>query len=139
MRIEDYAIIGDMHTVALVGLNGSIDWLCLPRLGSDACFASLLGIDDNGHWRLAPADADATVTRRYEDNTLILETEFGTATGRARVIDFMPVNRTDREVIRIVEGISGEVAMKMHTALHACARMTPYGLRSSSRAAGTKL
>jgi GH15 family glucan-1,4-alpha-glucosidase len=114
MKIEDYAIIGDMHTVALIGINGSIDWLCLPRLGSDACFAALVGIDDNGHWRIAPADGKASVRRRYEENTLILETEYGTETGRVRVTDFMPVNRKDREVIRIVEGVSGEVAMKMH-------------------------
>jgi GH15 family glucan-1,4-alpha-glucosidase len=114
MKIEDYAIIGDMHTAALIGINGSIDWLCMPRLGSDACFAALVGIDDNGHWRLAPADAKASVRRRYEENTLILETEYSTETGKVRVIDFMPVNRKDREVIRIVEGLSGEVAMKMH-------------------------
>jgi GH15 family glucan-1,4-alpha-glucosidase len=114
MRIEDYAVIGDMHTVALVGKNGSIDWLCLPRLGSDACFAALVGIDDNGHWRIAPSDPHASVSRSYEENTLVLQTEYATATGKVRVIDFMPVNRKDREVIRIVEGISGEVAMKMH-------------------------
>ena len=114
MRIEDYAIIGDMHTIALVGINGSIDWLCFPRLGSEACFAALLGIDDNGHWRLAPADAKATAKRRYQGDTLILESEYETKTGKARVVDFMPVNSRDRAVVRIVEGIAGEVAMKMH-------------------------
>ncbi len=113
MKIEDYAVIGDMHTAALVGRNGSIDWLCLPNFGSNACFAALLGIADNGHWKLAPADEKASVARSYLENTLILETVYGTETGRVRVIDFMPVNRREREVIRIVEGIEGEVAMAL--------------------------
>ncbi len=113
MKIEDYAVIGDMHTAALVGRNGSIDWLCLPKFGSDACFAALLGLPDNGHWKLAAADENASVKRSYLENTLILETVYTTGTGRARVIDFMPVNRSEREVIRIVEGLEGEVAMAM--------------------------
>ena len=113
MKIEDYAVIGDMHTAALVGANGSIDWLCLPKFGSDACFAALLGIPDNGHWRIAPSDEKATMRRAYLENTLVLETEYTTASGTAKVIDFMPVNRREREVVRIVEGVSGEVAMAM--------------------------
>ncbi len=113
MKIEDYAVIGDMHTAALVGRNGSIDWLCLPNFGSHACFAALLGLDDNGHWKLAAADENASVKRGYLENTLILETVYATGTGRARVIDFMPVNRREREVIRIVEGIEGDVAMAL--------------------------
>ncbi|HEY1763901.1 MAG TPA: glycoside hydrolase family 15 protein [Opitutaceae bacterium] len=113
MKIEDYAVIGDMHTAALVGANGSIDWLCLPKFGSDACFAALLGIPDNGHWRIAPKDEKATIKRAYLENTLVLETEYTTESGTAKVIDFMPVDRRDREVIRIVEGVSGEVAMAM--------------------------
>jgi GH15 family glucan-1,4-alpha-glucosidase len=113
MKIEDYAVIGDMHTVALVGLNGSIDWLCLPQFSSDACFAALLGIENNGCWSLRPADAMFTTKRAYKGNTLILETDYSTSTGVARVTDFMPLNGRDREVIRIVEGISGEVAMAM--------------------------
>jgi GH15 family glucan-1,4-alpha-glucosidase len=113
MKIEDYAVIGDMHTAALVGRNGSIDWLCLPKFGSDACFAALLGIPDNGHWRIAPEDPKAGVKRSYLENTLVLETEYATETGTARVIDFMPVNRREREVVRIVEGLAGEVAMAM--------------------------
>jgi GH15 family glucan-1,4-alpha-glucosidase len=113
MKIEDYAVIGDMHTAALVGLNGSIDWLCLPNFGSDACFAALLGIPDNGHWRIAAEDPKAVVKRGYLENTLVLETEYATATGTVRVIDFMPVHRRDREVVRIVEGLAGEVTMTM--------------------------
>jgi GH15 family glucan-1,4-alpha-glucosidase len=113
MKIEDYGIIGDMHTAALVGANGSIDWLCLPRFGSEACFAALLGSKDNGCWKLAPADSNAAVKRRYQDDTLILETEYTTKTGSARVIDFMPIDGRIRQVVRIVEGIAGEVAMHM--------------------------
>jgi GH15 family glucan-1,4-alpha-glucosidase len=113
LKIEDYAVIGDMHTAALVGRNGSIDWLCLPNFGSHACFAALLGLADNGHWKLAAADENASVKRGYLENTLILETVYATGTGRARVIDFMPVNRREREVIRIVEGIEGDMAMAL--------------------------
>ncbi len=113
MKIEDYGVIGDMHTLALVGRNGSIDWLCLPRFGDEACFAALLGQKGNGFWQICP-DEPITGTRRcYRENTLILETEFTTATGVARVIDFMPVVGESRDVVRIVEGLSGEVAMKM--------------------------
>jgi GH15 family glucan-1,4-alpha-glucosidase len=100
-----------MHTVALVGINGSIDWLCLPQFGSDACFASLLGIEGNGFWRICAADGQAERKRRYIDDTLILETEFKTSAGRARLIDFMPIGSSQREIIRIVEGVEGEVAM----------------------------
>jgi GH15 family glucan-1,4-alpha-glucosidase len=117
MKIEDYAVIGDMHTAALVGANGSIDWLCLPKFGSDACFAALLGIPDNGHWRIAPTDEKAAMKRAYIENTLVLETEYTTESGTAKVIDFMPVNRRDREVVRIVEGVSGEVTMAMRMVL----------------------
>ena len=113
--IEDYAIIGDMQSAALVGRDGSIDWLCLPRFDSPACFAALLGTERNGHWRIAPAGAGAgapTVTRRYQGDTLILETDWRTATGRARVIDFMPPRDSKPPVIvRIVEGVTGSVEM----------------------------
>src|SRR5690348_15243733 len=80
-RIEDYAMIGDCQTAALVARNGSIDWLCWPRFDSAACFAALLGSDDNGRWRISPADPEAKVRRRYRDGTLILETEFETSSG----------------------------------------------------------
>src|ERR1051326_479739 len=90
MRIEDYALIGDLGTAALVGKNGSIDWLCWPRIDSDACMAALLGNAENGRWRVAPKDEHARVTRRYRDCTLILETRFETSEGAATLIDFMP-------------------------------------------------
>ena len=88
-RIEDYAIIGDMQSAALVCTDGSIDWLCLPRFDSPACFAALLGDDGNGNWRIAPA-AGGEATRQYQGDTLILQTEWQTGTGTVRVIDFMP-------------------------------------------------
>lgn len=114
LRIEDYALIGDTHTAALVGNNGSIDWLCLPRFDSQACFAALLGDDENGHWRIAPVEP-ATVRRRYRPGTLILETEFTTASGTVTLIDFMPICReNDRsDVVRIVRGDRGSVQMAM--------------------------
>src|SRR5690349_9558095 len=91
-RIEDYALIGDCETAALVSRDGSIDWLCWPRFDSGACFAALLGTPENGRWRLAPADERARSTRRYRGDTLILETDFETADGGAvTVIDFMPL------------------------------------------------
>ena len=113
MKIEDYGVIGDMHTMALVGINGSIDWLCMPRFGSDACFAALLGEEGNGCWKIAPALEARQTRRTYRNNTLILETEFVTETGVARLIDFMPVGGASRNVVRVVEGVSGEVAMQM--------------------------
>src|SRR6185312_1672725 len=111
-KIEDYGIIGDMHTVALVGINGSLDWLCVPRFGSDACFAALLGNDDNGHWKICPEGKTVSSRRQYRDSTLILETEFTTETGTVRLVDFMPVDGPTRDVVRIVEGVKGEVGMK---------------------------
>jgi GH15 family glucan-1,4-alpha-glucosidase len=111
-RIEDYALIGDLQTAALISKQGSIDWLCFPRFDSEACFAALLGTDENGHWRIAPRDADAVSGRHYRDDTLILETEWSTATGSVRVIDFMPPRDAAPDVVRIVEGISGTVEMR---------------------------
>jgi GH15 family glucan-1,4-alpha-glucosidase len=113
MKIEQYAIIGDMHTVALVGTDGSIDWLCLPKFGSNACFAALLGIEDNGYWRISTTDPNPAVKRSYRGDTLVLETEYTTTTGRAKVIDFMPVQSRERRVVRIVEGVEGQVEMHM--------------------------
>src|SRR5438477_13085681 len=103
-RIEDYAIVGDTRTVGLVGRDGSIDWLCLPQIDSAACFAALLGSDENGRWRIAPTGEVRRARRRYLGDTLVLETEFETATGRASVIDFMPlaVYGVHAEVVRIV-------------------------------------
>lgn len=114
LRIEDYGLIGDCHTGALVGRNGSIDWLCLPRFDSGACFAALLGTVENGRWLLSPKESDCKVTRRYLPDTLILETEFETSEGGAiRITDFMPVNSKAVDLVRIVEGIRGEVPMQM--------------------------
>ncbi|HEV8233508.1 MAG TPA: trehalase-like domain-containing protein, partial [Gemmatimonadaceae bacterium] len=111
-RIEDYAIIGDCETAALVSRAGSIDWLCWPRFDSPACFAALLGGTDHGRWRVAPTDANARVTRRYRGETLILETEFETAEGSVVVIDFMPLRDGKSNVVRTVVGKRGRVAME---------------------------
>jgi GH15 family glucan-1,4-alpha-glucosidase len=113
MRIEDYALIGDLQTAALVGRNGSIDWLCLPRFDWGACFAALLGDERNGRWLIAPAGEVKRTERRYREDTLVLETEFETAEGTARVVDFMPPRGEDPDVVRVVEGIDGRVRMRM--------------------------
>ncbi len=114
MRIEDYGFIGNMRTCAIVGRNGSIDWLCLPRFDSNACMAALLGEEKNGCWRIAPSDPEAGMGKqRYREDTLILETEFRTKTGVVKVIDCMPPHAKFREVVRIVEGVSGSVDMTM--------------------------
>jgi GH15 family glucan-1,4-alpha-glucosidase len=108
-RIEDYAMLGNCRSAALVARNGSIDWLCLPRFDSASCFAALIGEEGNGRWSIAPADPDAVTKRRYIDGSLVLETEWSTATGRARVIDFMPFMGDQVGVTRIVEGLEGRV------------------------------
>ncbi|MGY4411812.1 GH15 family glucan-1,4-alpha-glucosidase [Bradyrhizobium sp. LB7.1] len=100
-RIEDYALIGDCETGALVGRDGSIDWLCFPRFDSDSCFGRLLGDEKNGYWSLRPVDG-YTNERRYLPGTLILETVFATETGRARLVDFMPPKTGVSKVVRIV-------------------------------------
>jgi GH15 family glucan-1,4-alpha-glucosidase len=112
-RIEDYAIIGDLHTAALIARDGSIEWLCLPRFDSAACFAALLADDDAGFWRIAPTDAGACDRRRYRDHTLILESEWDTPGGTVRVTDTMPPRDGAADVVRVVEGISGTVEMTM--------------------------
>ncbi|MGW1379165.1 glycoside hydrolase family 15 protein [Streptomyces sp. NPDC002446] len=110
-RIEDYALIGDLQTAALVGRDGSIDWLCLPRFDSAACFAALLGGKDNGHWRLSPQSPEARAERSYRGDSLILDTVWHTPTGRVRVTDFMPQRDRAPDVVRIVEGLGGSVEM----------------------------
>jgi GH15 family glucan-1,4-alpha-glucosidase len=110
--LEDYAIIGDTHTVALVGRNGSIDWLCLPRFDSDACFAKLLGTEENGFWQLAPVDGEGSVERFYQDDTLVLVTEYATESGRVRVTDFMPIRSHQASIVRIVTGLTGTIRMR---------------------------
>jgi GH15 family glucan-1,4-alpha-glucosidase len=124
LRIEEYAIVGDTETVALVGTNGAIDWLCLPRFDSAACFAALLGDEHNGRWQIAPAVPTTRVERHYRPGTLILETEFETADGLVRVVDLMPPRDGYPDVVRIVQGLRGRVPMQL--------RLTPrfgYGQR----------
>jgi GH15 family glucan-1,4-alpha-glucosidase len=112
-RIEDYALIGDCQTAALVGRDASIDWLCLPRFDSPACFAALLGGRDHGRWQIAPSNQVHSSRRQYLGQTLVLETEFTTDTGVVAVIDFMPIRDKIPDVVRIVEGRRGTVPMKM--------------------------
>jgi GH15 family glucan-1,4-alpha-glucosidase len=116
-RIEDYAIVGDCESAALVARDGSIDWLCWPRFDSDACLAALLGEREHGRWRIAPADEHARVTRRYLDGTLILETRFETHDGAVRIVDFMPLRDGTSDLVRIVEGERGSVDMRFDLVL----------------------
>ncbi|MEU1312028.1 glycoside hydrolase family 15 protein [Streptomyces cinnamoneus] len=109
--IEDYALIGDLQTAALVGRDGSIDWLCLPRFDSPACFAALLGDDDNGHWRLAPTGAASCTRRAYREDSLVLDSVWETDTGTVKVTDFMPQRDRAPDLVRVVEGVSGSVDM----------------------------
>jgi GH15 family glucan-1,4-alpha-glucosidase len=112
VKISDYALIGDCASAALVGLDGAIDWLCWPRFDSGACFARLLGNEDNGQWRLAPADPFRS-RRRYRGDTMVLETEFHTSGGTFAVIDFMPISPACASVVRIVEGREGVADVRM--------------------------
>lgn len=111
-RIEDYAVIGDCETAALVSREGSIDWLCWPRFDAPACFAALLGTPKNGRWLLAPCDGATKITRRYRGDTLILETDFETPGGAVTVIDFMPMHDETSNIVRTVVGKRGRVAMQ---------------------------
>jgi GH15 family glucan-1,4-alpha-glucosidase len=113
LPIEDYGLIGDTQTAALVGRDGSIDWLCMPRFDSGAFFAALLGSPRHGRWLVAPKGQARPAGRRYQDGTLILETDFETDEGSVRLIDFMPPRQRDPDVVRIVEGLSGRVEMRM--------------------------
>jgi GH15 family glucan-1,4-alpha-glucosidase len=118
LRIEDYALIGDMQTAALVGRNGAVDWLCFPRFDSPSCFSALLGNETHGRWLLAPNGEVRTQTRRYRPGTLVLETDFETAEGSVRVIDFMPRRGNGPpRLMRVVEGLSGRVPMRLELAL----------------------
>lgn len=113
LRIEDYGLIGDTQTAGLVGKDGSIDWLCLPRFDSAALFSALLGDESNGHWRIAPEGEVRRVNRCYREGTLVLETEFECAEGTVRVIDFMPPRDRAPDLMRIVEGVRGKVPMEL--------------------------
>ena len=112
-KIEDYALIGDTHTAALISREGSLDWLCLPRFDSPACFAALLGTPEHGRWLITPRENSTTIRRRYRGDTLVLETCFDTPTGTAMVVDFMPPRDRDINVVRIIVGVKGTVRMKM--------------------------
>ena len=112
-RIEDYGLIGDCETAALVGRDGSIDWLCWPAFDSDACFAALLGTRKNGRWLIGPRDEGTQISRRYWDDTLILETRFETKNGAVAIIDFMPPRGVASDIVRLVRGIKGSVSMRM--------------------------
>lgn len=112
-RIEDYALIGDCETAALVGRNGSIDWLCWPAFDSDACFAAILGTHRNGRWLIAPSEDVTKTSRRYLADTLILETRFETKSGTVALIDFMPPRGKASDIVRLVRGLTGTVKMRM--------------------------
>jgi GH15 family glucan-1,4-alpha-glucosidase len=114
-RIEDYAIVGDLQTVALIGRSGSVDWLCFPRFDSGSVFSALLGSSEHGRWLIAPASGSHATEWRYREDTLILESEWQTDTGRVRMIDFMPQRETKPDIVRIVECLEGHV--EMHTEL----------------------
>src|ERR671939_291025 len=111
--LEEYALIGDCETAALVARNGSIDWLCVPRFDAGACFAALLGTPEHGRWQLTPASDRRATRRRYREGTLILETEFETSSGGVTLIDFMPLRGAAPTVVRTVAGRHGHVAMHM--------------------------
>jgi GH15 family glucan-1,4-alpha-glucosidase len=113
LPLEDYGLIGDTQTAALVGRDGSIDWLCLPRFDAGACFAALLGDRSHGRWLIGPEGGGRAVSRRYLDRSLVLAQEFETSSGRMRVIDFMPPRDREPDLVRIVEGVSGRVNVEM--------------------------
>jgi GH15 family glucan-1,4-alpha-glucosidase len=118
VKIEDYALVGDLQTSALVGRNGSVDWLCLPRFDSASCFSALLGEEEHGRWLIAPVGAVRGVERRYRDGTLILETDFETDDGAVRLIDFMPLrDGGEPQLMRVVQGLRGRVPMRMQLIL----------------------
>jgi GH15 family glucan-1,4-alpha-glucosidase len=117
LPLEAYALIGDTYSAALVGTDGSIDWLCWPRFDSDACFAALLGDERHGRWRISPTAPVRSVRRRYRPGTLVLETDFETAEGAVRLIDFMPPRNHAPDVVRIVQGLRGRVPLHMETSL----------------------
>ncbi|HMK63684.1 MAG TPA: glycoside hydrolase family 15 protein [Acidimicrobiales bacterium] len=133
LPIESYGIIGDTHSAALVGTDGSIDWLCLPRFDSPACFAKLLGDDANGFWRIAPVGEIRRTSRRYHGDSLVLETEFETSAGVVRLVDCMPLREDLPHVVRMVEGVAGDVAMRMQMAMRpGYGRVIPWVRRSGN-------
>src|SRR5215208_2536709 len=139
MLIEDYGLIGDMQSAALVGRNGSIDWLCLPRFDSASCFSAVVGDERHGRWLVAPAGEIRSTSRRYRPGTLVLETDFEVADGAVRVIDFMPRRGSGPpRVMRIVEGVRGRVPMRMELRVRPdYATIRPWVERSSDGAVAT--
>ena len=115
--LEEYALIGDCETAALVSRSGSIDWLCWPRFDSGACFAALLGGPEHGRWLISPQEGPTRITRRYRDNTLILETRMDTPDGAVTLIDFMPPRGRNSDVVRLVRGERGRVRMRTELVL----------------------
>src|SRR5215212_7003187 len=115
--IEDYGLIGDLQTAALVGRDGSIDWLCLPRFDSPACFAALLGDESHGRWLLAPAGDVRRTERRYRQGTLVLETDFHTDGGVLQIVDSMPIRDEAPDVVRVARCLSGHVTVRMELVL----------------------
>ena len=116
-KIEDYALIGDCETAALVSREGSIDWLCWPNFSSPACFAALLGSEKNGYWSICPAGEGWRCSRQYRPHTLILETTFENDKGAVRLIDVMPIREHNSDVVRIVEGVRGSMDLRMALSL----------------------
>src|ERR1700760_3873355 len=112
-RIEDYCMIGDCETAALVSREGSIDWLCWPTFSSAACFAALLGTAENGYWSIRPKEEIQSISRKYRPGTMIVETTFVTKSGEVCVTDFMPPRGKNSDVVRIVKGVRGKVPMRM--------------------------
>jgi hypothetical protein len=137
-RIEEYALIGDCETAALVSRDGSIDWLCFPRFDSAACFAALLGTPEHGRWLLTPTDTIQTIRRRYREGTLVLETKYQTDRGVVAVIDCMPLRTTSHDVVRMVEGRRGQVHMRMELVIRFDYGLDPLSwlLRSAKWLAG---
>lgn len=132
--IEDYALIGDGETAALVNRTGSVDWLCWPRFDSDACFAALLGTTENGCWRLFPKAAVQSINRRYQRDTLIVETDLQTDDGAIRIIDFMPERQTFSSLVRIVVGLRGRISMRSELRLRFDYGSLRHGARRSKAA-----
>ena len=112
-RIDDYGLIGDMKGSALVSKSGDIDWMCVPRFDSEACIAALLGRDEHGRWGIRPTTRIRRSEQCYRGDTLILETEVDCDGGRARIVDFMPIGAERSDIVRIVEGVAGEVLLEM--------------------------
>src|SRR5919204_4273635 len=137
LRLEEYALIGDCEAAALVGRDGSIDWLCVPRFDSGACFAALLGTPEHGRWLLAPANPVRQARRRYREDTLVLETDFETDDGAVTVIDCMPPRSQQPDLVRLVVGRRGHVSMRMqlvirldYGAIIPWVRRTEHGIRA---------